>query len=193
MAEHDGDTDRLAAVRANIQRYRKQRGMSQADLANRLSAEGFAFFPQTIQKIENGSRTIRLDEAMAIAFELDCDLELLVLDTEVLNEFDAVTIGLARTDEARAEVSKAVGRWMKELAVLREAAGILEASDPAELERTTAEYRENLLRDAREASDLQWEDVLREAAREIERELHQVKLSVDDKPSGPESDDGVDQ
>jgi len=59
--------DRLADVRKNVARYRKEQSLSQADLAEKVSSGGIKFFPQTVQKIENGTRTIRLDEAMAIA------------------------------------------------------------------------------------------------------------------------------
>lgn len=66
MAE-DQAPDRLAAVRWSIAHLRQEKGMSQAELAEKVSEAGIKFYPQTIQKIESGARTIRLDEAFAIA------------------------------------------------------------------------------------------------------------------------------
>lgn len=82
MAEEEG-TDRLAVVRWNIQRRRTMAGLSQADLAERMTERGLKFFPQTIQKIENGSRTLRFDEAVVLAESLGIELwELLQRPTE---------------------------------------------------------------------------------------------------------------
>lgn len=90
MAE-DQAPDRLAVVRWNIARRRNLAGVSQAELAERMTERGVKLFPQTIQKIENGSRTLRFDEAVVLCEALGIELwELLqkpaeeYLDDEVL-------------------------------------------------------------------------------------------------------------
>jgi transcriptional regulator with XRE-family HTH domain len=52
---------------ANIQRLRKAKGMSQADLARELTARGFPFQHQGILKLEGGARPLRFAEGLAIA------------------------------------------------------------------------------------------------------------------------------
>ena len=51
----------------NIQRLRKAKGMSQADLARELTARGFPFQHQGILKLEGGTRPLRFAEGLAIA------------------------------------------------------------------------------------------------------------------------------
>jgi transcriptional regulator with XRE-family HTH domain len=59
------DFDKL--VGSNVQKYRTARGMSQAELAEAISAEGEHVHQQTIQKIEKGTRPLKLSEAQKIA------------------------------------------------------------------------------------------------------------------------------
>lgn len=73
MAE-DQPTDRLAVVRWNIARHRKAAGMSQADVAEKMTEYGVKWFAQTVQKVENGTRTLRFDEAVYLARTLDIEL-----------------------------------------------------------------------------------------------------------------------
>lgn len=73
MAEAEAP-DRLAAVRWNIARHRKAAGMSQADIAEKMTEYGVKWFAQTVQKVENGSRTLRLDEAVYVARTLGIEL-----------------------------------------------------------------------------------------------------------------------
>ncbi len=51
----------------NIQRLRKAKGLSQADLARELTARGFPFQHQGILKLEGGTRPLRFAEGLAIA------------------------------------------------------------------------------------------------------------------------------
>lgn len=59
----------------NLLRMRERRGMTQTELANELRAEGLPFHQQTIQRIENGERPVRLNEAYRIAAALGAQLE----------------------------------------------------------------------------------------------------------------------
>lgn len=54
-------------VGANIRRYRDALGLSQTDLSERLTRPGEPFHQQTVQKIEKGTRPLRLSEAARIA------------------------------------------------------------------------------------------------------------------------------
>jgi|GEM_PF-2348463 len=65
-----------ARFRERVRQEREQRGMSQADLANLLGDKGFkGIYPTTIAKIESGERSVRIDEAAALAdiFEVSLD------------------------------------------------------------------------------------------------------------------------
>ena len=115
MADEEG-TDRLAVVRWNIQRRRTLAGLSQAELAERMTERGLKFFPQTIQKIENGARTLRFDEAVVLAESLDIELwELLqkpaeeYLDDEVVRFYRAQKrIGEAAREALEAQERAAI-------------------------------------------------------------------------------------
>lgn len=86
MAE-DEAPDRLAAVRWNIARRRKRLELSQADIAARMTERGISWFPQTVQKVENGSRTLRFDEAVLLARCLEAEVwELLEQPAEAVAE-----------------------------------------------------------------------------------------------------------
>lgn len=65
----DGDANAWvdALIGANIQRYRTASGLSQAELAERLSERGEQVHQQTVQKIEKGTRPLRFSEGLRIA------------------------------------------------------------------------------------------------------------------------------
>ena len=76
------------AVGRAIQQLRKGLGMSQADLATLLTDEGIpGFYPQTIVKIEQGKRSLKFVEAVAIANVMGIDATDL-LDLENLHSGD---------------------------------------------------------------------------------------------------------
>ena len=61
----------------NVKKWRKERGVSQGDLARKiteLSPEVPTFHQQTIQKIENRTRKVSLTDACLITVALDLDL-----------------------------------------------------------------------------------------------------------------------
>lgn len=65
LAKSKPDYDAIFA--ANVKRERKVRRWSQADLAARLPAVGLTRFrQQTVAQVEQGGRTVRIGEAMAI-------------------------------------------------------------------------------------------------------------------------------
>jgi transcriptional regulator with XRE-family HTH domain len=65
----------------NMRRLRAARGVSQTELARRVSALGVpGFHQQTVTRIEAGDRPVRLNESTAIAAALGTDLEQMLVD-----------------------------------------------------------------------------------------------------------------
>jgi transcriptional regulator with XRE-family HTH domain len=65
--DQESPTDFNQRVGANLQRFRKAAGISQADLADALSQRGLSFQQPTILKVERGSRPLKFEEAHTIA------------------------------------------------------------------------------------------------------------------------------
>lgn len=87
---------------ANIRRARMALGVSQTELARRVTARGVqGFHQQTVQRIESGTRPVRLNEAVTLA------------DSLAMNLYE--TLGPSTTQEAARNivsfVSMAQGRW----------------------------------------------------------------------------------
>ncbi len=60
--------DERRLIGANVKRYREALWMSQADVADALRRAGFeGIYPQTITKIEQGQRVVKLAEGVALA------------------------------------------------------------------------------------------------------------------------------
>src|SRR5690349_265492 len=80
MANDDSDgtgsVDDLFAE--NFRRRREDRGISQAAVAEAMAKAGFSFHQQTVGSIENGSRRVRIGEAVALAEILGIDLAVLL-------------------------------------------------------------------------------------------------------------------
>jgi transcriptional regulator with XRE-family HTH domain len=122
-------------VGENLQRIRKAAGWSQADLADRLSARGLSFQQPTILKVEKGSRPLKLEEACAIAEELEvtvASLSQLIDDEqagEALAQIQRSNLIIARTERGIREMHEKAQQnerdtraWLeKATAVLREA------------------------------------------------------------------------
>lgn len=71
--------------RENMKKWRKIRGMSQEDLARKITEnppESPIFHQQTIQKIENGNRGISLTDAVLITVALDLDLNTMLTNPD---------------------------------------------------------------------------------------------------------------
>jgi len=67
MGAQQLSTDFDGRIGENIQRLRKAKGMSQADLARELTARGFPFQQQGVLRLEGGTRPLRFEEGLAIA------------------------------------------------------------------------------------------------------------------------------
>lgn len=60
-------TDHDALIGLAVRLEREHRGWSQADLAKRLSDEGSKWHQQTVMRLENGQRALRVRELMSLA------------------------------------------------------------------------------------------------------------------------------
>jgi transcriptional regulator with XRE-family HTH domain len=70
-------------IAANVREYRENRGLSQDELAQRMTDRGFGFSQATIWKIERGQRPVKASEAAALADALDIlSLSFLLADPE---------------------------------------------------------------------------------------------------------------
>jgi transcriptional regulator with XRE-family HTH domain len=75
-------TDFNQRVAANIRRFRKAAGMSQAQLAHELTARGYSWVQQTVVRVENGSQPLKLEEAIAVGKALGVDVSVLSQSAE---------------------------------------------------------------------------------------------------------------
>lgn len=172
--------DRLSDVRTNIARHRKERRLSQAELAELVSVEGIKFFPQTVQKIENGSRTIRLDEAMALATALGVSI------ADLFRPAGAPVVELERAHraalQARLRAIAATTDWLAEIENLKNVMALLgEANE--EIADEDQEPWSFLVRDSARLRGESFESLLRAATNKLKAQ----------RDGGELGSDGVDQ
>jgi len=84
----------------NVTRARKAADMSQTELGKRIAAKGLPFHQQTVQRIENGSRPVRLNEAVVIAEVLYLEFPDVMMPktAERATETFAMQMGFARRE-----------------------------------------------------------------------------------------------
>jgi transcriptional regulator with XRE-family HTH domain len=116
-----GELQRLAPgvvdewVAANIRLLREQSGMSQADLAEKMSALGWRFHPQTLHRIEAGQRKVTAGEADALARVLGATIERITRPEIVAGMMDEMHALAGRADEAVGQLVN----WTRELLITR--------------------------------------------------------------------------
>lgn len=71
MGASEADPDIDQRVATNVRVFRERAGLSQDDLAQRMSERNFGFSQATIWKIETGQRAVRIGEAVALAQALE--------------------------------------------------------------------------------------------------------------------------
>ena len=108
--------ERMAALREAL-------GMTQTDLARRLSVWGLPFHQQTIQRIEAGERPVRLNEAHLIAKSLESTVEVMVANVELPDRPLAIAVDRLRAAAAEfdSSLSDLAAEWdedMGDLALL---------------------------------------------------------------------------
>lgn len=86
---------------AAMKEERERLGIGQAELAKRLQAAGIDHMhPTTISRIESGDRSVRLDEAFAIANALDLDVQRMTESHSLLTDVIALAqVAHDRVDE----------------------------------------------------------------------------------------------
>ncbi|GIT80216.1 hypothetical protein LLS1_18850 [Leifsonia sp. LS1] len=99
MVENPDFTAKVdASIARNVKLARERAGLSQSELAARLTSMGVGGFHQTtVARIESGTRVLRLAEALAIARLLDYRVEELVESEESTSlrwEYDSLSKGV---------------------------------------------------------------------------------------------------
>lgn len=126
--------------REQMVRLRKGRGLTQTDLARRLARWGLPFHQQTIQRIENGQRPVRLNEAKLIARELDVGLDTMMSTATangraVMQAVDEVRSAAARfaeyLNDSLEELGEAAAQLILVVGELLDNHDAGSASDPA--------------------------------------------------------------
>lgn len=87
-------------VGAAIQELRKSRGMTQATLAEEVTARGVAWRQQTVLKVEKGQRPLRLQEADAVARALAVDVDVLTAEKVVFDQTALLISHIRSTEDA---------------------------------------------------------------------------------------------
>ena len=92
-----------------MRELREKKGWSQGDLATELSSRGLSLHRQTIQKIEAGTRPLKLDEADLIADALGADMDWMLSHAPDFH----IYVLRGDVDEAREKVMTALSELCK--------------------------------------------------------------------------------
>jgi transcriptional regulator with XRE-family HTH domain len=108
-----------------VRRERMRRGWRQEDLAAAVAESGISLHPSAYAKIEGGTRTVTLNEAVAITVALDLPVSWMLSDDvadleEQLERADAeLKAAMADSDEA---LQRAVNLWLERRRLIRDLA-----------------------------------------------------------------------
>lgn len=109
----------------NIRRLREARGWSQSELARRMQAHGWPKYSQVaVSRTEEGSRAVRLDEALAFSEILEIGLTNLITPSDEGRLVDELYLAMGRVGGARKAVKESIQKLVEscnelELAVER--------------------------------------------------------------------------
>lgn len=162
------DFNRL--VGRNLQRFRKAAALSQADLAEHLSARGFPFQQQTILKVEKGARPLKFDEVVAIGEILGVPVTALNEEYSESQEIAAATAQLNNAAAAMSMRRRQIAELEEQIShddeLMRDAMRRLEESGVMGADRLRArEYGEELLEIARKGPPMTSADLHANAER----------------------------
>lgn len=131
--------------RLNMRRLREQQELSQGELAQRLTANGWPVlgYQTTIARVEAGGRPVKLDEALAVADALGHPLETLLQASGPFAAFRHLDDDVQETQEAWNELATQAGGFVIHHALLEDS----RADVAARLE--AGEYGPNLAAPAR--------------------------------------------
>lgn len=106
------DIDRNVAT--NLRQFREERGMSQDELAQRMSERGFGFTQATIWKIESGQRPVKISEAVALGKALGLlSWTHLIEEPKLTRRLAELQAANRRAYEAYAETKAAAARYLE--------------------------------------------------------------------------------
>lgn len=95
----------------NMRRRREDLGLSQGAFAERMADRGFKWMQTTVYKVELGQRSVRLEEAVAIAGILGVRLDDLIGSDFALGEaLDALDAATRQSQEAAHALESALAR-----------------------------------------------------------------------------------
>lgn len=116
--------DRDGQTGANVRTFRESLGMSQAQVAEALTAAGVeGMYPQTVLKIEKGQRSLKLHEGVALARVLKVPVELITGDGSDLAALLEIRSALAATRAAQRQLDRAAMEFDDAVRRLRTAVG----------------------------------------------------------------------
>lgn len=120
-------------IGTNLAHYRKAAGLSQADLAKKLSDAGEKFTQQMIARVESGDRPLRLSEYEALRVALEFPgFGTKLAEHEAWATRDAKYLyavrGVVKHRDALLDAAKDLARWLVQCALL------LEEAEPEEWE-----------------------------------------------------------
>lgn len=136
MSESVGASDSRrdsAVFGRNVRQAREQRDWSQSELARRMKSRGWPKYSQVaVSRTEEGSRVVRLDEALDLAEVLGESLGYLLQDREDSAEQRAAKSTIRRAVDLLKEVSRAHGRAEEACAAVRQIPGDVFESLPVD-------------------------------------------------------------
>lgn len=142
MIEHMDEDSLFAAA---VKRLRETRGLSQAQLAERLRELGNAnFHPTTIGRIESGARGVRLAEARAIAVALDSNVSDMVQPEGYMKLVDEVRETLQELRTVEGQVWGGIDRIGGLVDSLRYIVHRIESNEDGLLDELPDEKRETI-------------------------------------------------
>jgi transcriptional regulator with XRE-family HTH domain len=134
-------------VAANLRKHREELGLSQADLAARMAAAGWPFHPQTVSRIEAGTRKVNIGEGEALARFLGTTLGELTWPDPVSSTVAWFDKFIASADDAYAQVAMGTRDLLFARAQLErgiEAAGAHETDDQDDVRQVVDAARDRL-------------------------------------------------
>jgi FtsZ-interacting cell division protein YlmF/transcriptional regulator with XRE-family HTH domain len=103
----------------NLRLTRESNGVSQVRLAQEMSDRGWPWRQQTVTRIENGQRTIRLGEARAVAEILGVSLDRLTEPTEEIQELELLGEWIRQVKAAWRQIADGTVQLLKARRPLR--------------------------------------------------------------------------
>lgn len=165
-----GVIDELFAQR--VREQREQVGMSQSELGRRMAALGWPWHPQTVQRVEGGTRKVSIGEAEAIA-------EILGTSTLMLTTLGReATLGylLGETLWRVRDAWKQISAWAATFS--HQHSQLATTVDEAEKSPfRDSEHIAGLLGEAREALELNAEDAVADGLAEHEERLEEIRAA----------------